>query len=80
MKWFEAVFLPSLEERYNQRNGKLWLTEKQTDVCRNYMEYSRFVRGQMEHTIGNKRYSIQIAPNGCAAFHIMVDGWEVKHT
>ena len=33
MKWFENVFLPSLEERYNQRNGKMWLTEKQADVC-----------------------------------------------
>lgn len=80
MKWFETVFLPSLEERYNKRNGKMWLTEKQADICQNYMIPSAHIRRQFSHEIGNKRYSIQVAPNGCAAFHIMVDGWEVSHT
>ena len=80
MKWFKTVFLPSLEERYNQRNGNMWLTAKQTDVCRNYMEYSSTVRGSMYIEIGNKRFSIQIAPNGCARLSIMVNGWIVKTT
>ena len=80
MKWFENVFLPSLEERYNQRNGNMWLTEKQADVCQNYMIPSSSIRGCFTHEIGNKRYSIQVAKNGCAAFHIMVDGWCVSHT
>lgn len=78
MNWFEGVFLPSLEDRYNQRNGKMWLTEKQTDVCRNYMEYSRYIRGAMDYVIGEKRFHIQIAPNGCAALHITLDGAEFR--
>ena len=80
MKWFKTVFLPSLEERYNQRNGKMWLTEKQAGVCQTYMEPSAHIKGQYCMDIDNKRYSIQIAKNGCAAFHIMVDGWIVSHT
>ena len=80
MKWFETVFLPSLEERYNQRNGKMWLTVNQADVCRNYMTPSSYIRGHFSHEIGSKRFSVQVAPNGCAAFHIMIDGWEVNHT
>lgn len=80
MKWFEEVFLPSLEEGYNKRNGKMWLTKKQSDVCHNYMLPSNCVRGHFFYEIGNKRYSIQTATNGCSALHIMVDGWEVSHT
>lgn len=80
MKWFTSVFLPSLEARYNQRNGKLWLTSKQVDVCRRYMEWSKTVRGAMCYTMGRKMYNVQIAPNGCAAFHILVDGWIVQNT
>lgn len=80
MKWFETVFLPSLEDRYNQRGGKMWLTEKQTDVCLNYMAPSSSVRGCFSHDIGEKHYSIQVARNGCASFHIMVNGWQVAHT
>ena len=39
MKWFTDTFLRSLEEKYNQRGGKLWLTKKQADICRRYMEF-----------------------------------------
>lgn len=80
MKWFETVFLKSLEERYNNNNGKIWLTEKQADICQNYMKPSAYIRGQFYKEIGNKRYSIQVAKNGCASFHIMIDGWKVSHT
>ena len=80
MKWFKTVFLPSLEERYNQRNGKMWLTVKQTNVCKDYMTYSNTVRGSMYMDIGEKRYAIQIAQNGCACLHILVNGWIVSHT
>lgn len=80
MKWFETVFIPSLEERYNQRNGKMWLTEKQVGVCKNYMEPSSKIKGLFSIEIDGKRYSIQIAKNGCASFHIMVNGWIVSHT
>lgn len=80
MKWFRNVFLPSLEERYNARSGKMWLTEKQVAVCMRYMEFSRSVKGSMEYNIDEKTYIIQIAPNGCAAFHIMKNGWIVSHT
>lgn len=80
MKWFTGVFLPSLEACYNQRNGKLWLTSKQVDVCRRYMEWSKTVRGSMHYTMGRKMYNIQIAPNGCAVFRILVDGWIVQNT
>lgn len=79
MKWFTDTFLRSLEERYNQRGGKLWLTKKQADVCRRYMEFGA-VRGAMQHREDDKTYCIQIAPNGCASFHIMLDGWAVQHT
>lgn len=79
MKWFITVFLPSLEERYNQRGGKLWLTAKQVDVCRRYMEYGA-MRGQMYYDCGDKSYRLQIAPNGCGHFYIMVNGWTVSKT
>ena len=76
MKWFDTVFLPSLEERYRQR-GKLWLTAKQASVCKNYMKPSSSVRGCYTYKMGEKKsYSIQVAPNGCAAFHVYVDGRE----
>ena len=42
MKWFKTEFLPSLEERYNQRNGKMWLTVKQTNVCKDYNSITVF--------------------------------------
>lgn len=71
MKWFKDTFLPSLEERYNARNGKLWLTKKQVAVCRNYMTFSNTVRGAMHFESGEKIYCIQIAPNGCASFHVV---------
>lgn len=80
MKWFETVFLPSLEERYNDRKGKLWLTANQVDVCKRYMNYSAYIKGAMEYTIEDKMYSIKIAHNGCAAFHILINGWIVSHT
>lgn len=80
MKWFTGTFIPSLEERYNRRNGKLWLTAKQVDICRRYMEFSQTVRGAMHYAEGDKMYCIQIAPNGCAVFHIMVNGWIVQST
>lgn len=79
MKWFRTVFLPSLEERYNKSKGNIWLTRKQTDVCRNYMEFGT-IKGHMYIDIDNKRYSIQIAPNGCSSFCILVDGWIVEST
>ena len=75
MKWFKTVFLPSLEEQYNKRGGKMWLTKKQTDVCRSYMDASYTVRGCYYYVLGNKKYTIQIAPNGCAHFSIMVNGY-----
>ena len=80
MKWFESVFLPSLEERYNQRNGKMWLTSKQADVCKRYMNPSSSVRGCFTHGTSDKLYTIQVAPNGCASFSILVNGWIVSHT
>jgi hypothetical protein len=80
MKWFKTVFLPSLEERYNQRNGKMWLTEKQVNVCKNYMVGSPTVHGVFSIEIGNKMYSIHIGKHGCASFLIMIDGWTVSHT
>lgn len=76
MKWFETVFLPSLEEQYNQRNGKMWLTEKQVSICKRYMEYSQHIKGALSYKAGSKRYSVQIAPNGCAAFHVENTGAE----
>lgn len=72
MKWFINTFLVSLEERYIDR-GKLWLTAKQVDVCRRYMEYGN-LRGQMYLDVDNKHYGIQIAPNGCASFYVFQNG------
>ena len=81
MKWFRNVFLPSLEERYNAKSGKMWLTEKQVAVCMRYMECRKGrIRGCMECDINEKTYVIQIAPNGCAAFYIMKNGRIVSHT
>lgn len=77
MKWFKEIFLPSLEDRYISRGKRLWLTEKQVDICANYMIPSSSVRGCMYIDIGEKHYSIQIAPNGCAAFHVYVNGWQI---
>lgn len=70
-RWSSGVFLPSLEEKYSQRNGKLWLTAKQVSVCRRYMQFSETVRGAMHYVAEDKMYCIQIAPNGCAAFHVL---------
>lgn len=70
-KWFDGVFLPSLEEKHDQRNGKLWLTAKQVAICKRYMEFSETVRGAMHYVAGSKMYCIQVAPNGCAAFHVL---------
>ena len=76
MNWFINVFLESLEGRYIARKGKMWLTSKQVDVCRQYMNPG-YLKGQMFLDVNDKHYSIQIAPNGCAAFHVMKDGWEI---
>lgn len=73
MSWFTGTFLPSLEDRYNARGGKLWLTKKQADVCRRYMDFGA-VRGAMQHREGGKLYCIQLAPNGCAHFFILLGG------
>lgn len=79
MSWFTGTFLPSLEDRYNARGGKLWLTKKQADVCRRYMDFGA-VRGAMQHREGGKLYCIQLAPNGCAHFFILLGGWTVQRT
>lgn len=73
--WFFDTFLPSLEERYKQRGGKLWLTKKQTDICRREMRGSNTVRGAYETEHAGKVYGVQIAPNGCGRFWIMENGF-----
>ena len=77
MKWFLDNFLASLETRYFERNGKMWLTAKQTDVCRRYMNLSPLARGLYVITANGLEYYAQTAPNGCAHFYIMRDGWTI---
>ena len=69
MEWFTDHFLSSLEERYHER-GKLWLTAKQANVCKRYMEYGT-VRGNLVLDLGSKRYCVSIMPNGGASFFII---------
>ena len=69
MNWFINTFLASLEDRYTKK-GKLWITEKQVSVCRKYMHLGS-LKGQMFIDSKDKRYMIQIAPNGCANFFIL---------
>ena len=77
MKWFLETFIPSLEERYkNRKNSKpIWLTAKQTSICKRYMNPSNAVRGTYTLEVGENTYCIQSAPNGCAAFSILKNGW-----
>lgn len=76
MKWFVNEFLPSLEERYRQRGGKLWLTAKQANVCKCYMHGIKTAyRGCYGLNVGEKQYVIQVAPNGCVSFMVLANGW-----
>lgn len=77
MKWFLDTFLTSLETKYFERGGKMWLTKKQTDVCRRYMDFSPLARGLYVITANGLEYYAQTMANGSARFFIMRDGWEI---
>lgn len=42
MKWFKEVFFPSLVKRYEEK-GRFKLSDKQTDICRRYMNDTKNV-------------------------------------
>lgn len=68
MEWFEGVFLPSLEQKYRDR-GSLWLTAKQTAICRRYMTKGA-EQGRYYHDIDSKRYAIQLNHNDASQFAV----------
>lgn len=76
MKWFTEVFLKSLDERFNGTT-KIWLTEKQVDICRKYMKYSEYysflyiIAGEYQYSLAimKKGYGRMVRENKAVAFH-----------
>jgi hypothetical protein len=70
MEWFINQFLDSIAQRF-YKSGKpvIWLTAKQTTVCKRYMDFGP-IKGQRQLDLNGKRYAITIAPNGCSSFCI----------
>ena len=71
MDWFEDTLLPSLERKYRER-GKLWLTAKQTAICRRYMIRDDVQR--YHYDTKEKRYILLLNHNDASQFGVVDKG------
>lgn len=64
MKWFEEVFIKSLDGKLDEKpNSGIWLTEKQVYICLKYMK-PRSVNTGYYIVIGDYQYSLAIYKKG----------------
>lgn len=63
MKWFRETFIPSFDERLEDRNG-IYITEKQADICLRYMKESKYFGGRFYIIIGDYQYTMVLMKKG----------------
>lgn len=68
-KWFEGIFLPSLEEGIKAGACERWITEKQVDVCLKYMKEDRYFGNYFIKTKG-KKYTVHVFKKGYGQFTV----------
>jgi len=79
MWWFEEVFLAGLELKYNERQGRLWLTTRQVGICMEYMKWAD-EHDNLYFDHDGKRYVVQVTPKGKGVMSIWKNGAKVLHT
>ena len=71
MDWFEGQFLPSLVDKYENRDPQyrsVFITEKQANVCRRYMNNEG--GGRFTYESGDKVFVLKERDNGSTVFYV----------
>lgn len=64
MKWFEEVFIKSLDSRLDKSQSTgVWMTEKQVNICLKYMK-PRSVNTGYYIVIGDYQYTLSLYKKG----------------